>query len=556
MALLRIITNSFLCQSLIVITGLLLFIPITEVPLFDWDEINFAEAAREMVVTKNYLRVQIDYMPFWEKPPLFFWMQALSMHLFGINEFAARFPNAICGLLTILVIFNIGKSLKGIEFGLLWALTYAGCFLPQVYFMTGIIDPVYNLFVFISLYQLFLAFIKQRNWMHFVLSGAFLGLAVLTKGPVAVLLFALCLVFYDLLYNDRYFFKSFYKDHVIIKGLMWLCLSFTLICSVYYVTEYIQNGSWFFENFFNYHLRLLQTEDAGHGQPFYYHFLVLLIGCLPASVLLLGSVFKIPFQETDDNLQFRGLMIILLVVVLIVFSIVKTKIIHYSSLCYFPITFLSTYYLHSVMTHQLKWSRYLPVLLLITGFGFSCLLAAIPLGMMNLDIIVPYIKDPFVLGNLEAKASWHMVHFIPSFLYFASIIGAVICWRQHALKLGYVILFVGTLVGSNIAVRTIVPNIEKYTQGAVVEFCKGLVDKDCYVEVLDYKSYAHLFYAKKEFPLNVKARDKKWLLFGEIDKPAYFICKNIHAQKYMDMPQLTLLDEKNGFCFFYRPPLN
>jgi 4-amino-4-deoxy-L-arabinose transferase-like glycosyltransferase len=59
------------------------------------DEINFAESAREMIVTGDYSKVQINFNPFWEKPPLFIWMQVLSMKIFGINEFAARFPNAV-----------------------------------------------------------------------------------------------------------------------------------------------------------------------------------------------------------------------------------------------------------------------------------------------------------------------------------------------------------------------------------------------------------------------------------------------------------------------------
>lgn len=55
---------------LITICGLLLFIPfLGHVHLFDWDEINFAECAREMVVSKNYSTVTIDFLPFWEKPP-------------------------------------------------------------------------------------------------------------------------------------------------------------------------------------------------------------------------------------------------------------------------------------------------------------------------------------------------------------------------------------------------------------------------------------------------------------------------------------------------------
>ena len=87
--------------GLIGIIGLIIFASFnSQSHLFDWDEINFAEAAREMIVTGNYSLVLINYEPFWEKPPLFFWLQALCMNLFGINEFSARLPNAIAGALT------------------------------------------------------------------------------------------------------------------------------------------------------------------------------------------------------------------------------------------------------------------------------------------------------------------------------------------------------------------------------------------------------------------------------------------------------------------------
>ncbi|MFZ9295373.1 MAG: ArnT family glycosyltransferase, partial [Bacteroidia bacterium] len=59
-------------------------------PLFDWDEINFAECSREMLESGNFWDVQLYYKPFWEKPPLFIWIEACSMKLFGVNAFAAR----------------------------------------------------------------------------------------------------------------------------------------------------------------------------------------------------------------------------------------------------------------------------------------------------------------------------------------------------------------------------------------------------------------------------------------------------------------------------------
>ena len=109
-------------QLCLALGAALLFIPfLGKVHLFDWDEINFAESAREMIASGDYQTVRIFFEPFWEKPPLFIWLQVLALKLFGINEFAARFPNAICGILTLLVLYNLGKKLYNPKFGLIWA---------------------------------------------------------------------------------------------------------------------------------------------------------------------------------------------------------------------------------------------------------------------------------------------------------------------------------------------------------------------------------------------------------------------------------------------------
>src|SRR3954469_1087828 len=87
----------------------LVFLPfLGAVHLFDWDEINFAECAREMLVSGNFLNLQMNFQPFWEKPPLFIWLSALSMKVGGVNEFAARLPNAVCGIVTLPVLYLVG----------------------------------------------------------------------------------------------------------------------------------------------------------------------------------------------------------------------------------------------------------------------------------------------------------------------------------------------------------------------------------------------------------------------------------------------------------------
>src|SRR3954471_8451196 len=99
------LNNNFAAITFVVFFASVIFIPfIGNCPLFDWDEINFAECAREMVVSGDYSQVQLNFRPFWQKPPGFIWLQAISMNVFGVNEFAARFPNALCGAITLVVI--------------------------------------------------------------------------------------------------------------------------------------------------------------------------------------------------------------------------------------------------------------------------------------------------------------------------------------------------------------------------------------------------------------------------------------------------------------------
>jgi 4-amino-4-deoxy-L-arabinose transferase-like glycosyltransferase len=103
----RIASNQRLTLGLLLLLSSSFFIGIGNFHLFDWDEINFAESAREMIESSNYLQVQINYLPFWEKPPFFFWLQVGAMKLFGINDFAARFPNALFGVIYLFTFYFI-----------------------------------------------------------------------------------------------------------------------------------------------------------------------------------------------------------------------------------------------------------------------------------------------------------------------------------------------------------------------------------------------------------------------------------------------------------------
>lgn len=569
---------------LIVLGAALLFIPfLGQQHLFDWDEINFAECAREMVITGDYGTVSINYEPFWEKPPLFIWMQALSMEAFGINEFAARFPNAIGGIVTLLVLFFIGRRIYDERFALLWVLVYAGSLLPQFYFRLCIIDPWFNLFIFLGIwfFARYVFFIGDKSsaktWNRDIFySALFIGLAILTKGPVAALVFGLCFLVLRLrkrapIMQWNHF--MLYVGTILGVGGVW----FGVLAA--------QGNAHIIIEFVLYQLRLFSTEDAGHGGPFYYHWVVLLVGCFPASVFAL-TAFRGANNDTPFELHIKKSMRILFWVVLLLFSIVKTKIVHYSSLCWFPLTYLGAYTFYKLYTGQITWKRWQTVILLVIGGFFALAFLILPLIDSYKQAVVDtgWIKDPFAAEALLTSKAWGGFEWITGLLLLAGL-GATVYYLMKK-KSGneyraLLIVTISILVTTNLATLLITPNVEKYSQAGAISFFEEAASKGYYSEVLGHKSYAPFFYGQRQpgitkNPLYVEWRkqqspdflkelgtrsenetrlQREWMLNGVIDKPVYFVCKNTRAEEVRkDHPNLQEVRRAGGFVLFLRMP--
>ncbi len=555
-------------QFLIVIVASLLFIPFAGgVHLFDWDEINFAECAREMIVSHDYLNVQINFRPFWEKPPLFIWMQVLSMKVFGINEFAARFPNAVCGILSLLFIFNIGKKLFNENFGIWWVVAFAGSILPHFYFRSGIIDPCFNLLIFAAIWFFFRLHIAEeiisarQRFLFSALWGVFTGLAILTKGPTALLIIGL-VVAIAYLPDLMQIFKIRIR---LIKFVPDFKLRFQDI-SVFLVFTILIGGSWFLMQilsghadmvwkFILYQLRLFTIPDAGHGGHWSYHFVVLLVGVFPASLFALMR-FRRQDNQPSQQRQFHGLMLILFWVVLILFSIVKTKIVHYSSLCYFPLTFLATLAIRDMLNGSLPWKKWLSILLVVFASVFALLVSALPLVDTFKDKIISsgLIKDDFAVANLQAEVQWTGFEWLIGLVLLSAVIFAVILARRRSVNAALKVLFAGTTVFIALVILIFPYRIEKYSQGAVIDFYKTKATEKCYVLNSGYFSYAPLFYTAK---MPSDCARPMWLLTGNIDRPFYLVLKEPHYEKWKHIiPAMKVLYKKNGFVFLARYPAN
>lgn len=569
------IKNNRVIVFLIALIAALIFIPfIGNCPLFDWDEVNFAECAREMVVSGNYSRVQLNYQPFWEKPPFFIWLQALSMNVFGINEFAARFPNALCSIISLITLFHIGKNYHSVRFGIVWVIIYVSTLLPHFYFKSGIIDPWFNLFIFLSIYQCILFFHKsstKHTFLNAVLGGFFLGLAVLTKGPAAVLIVALTLLVF-LTWNKQ--LKLLFTSRFIIFILTTLVVSGT-----WFLVEWLKGNEQIIIEFIEYQFRLLETEDSGHSGSFAYHFIVLLLGCFPASFLFILTYLR--YNELNEiQKNYRKMILSLFWVVLIVFSIVQTKIIHYSSLCYFPLSFVATIgIVQQQKTIKFKWLSGIFYFLITLVISSAFIALGFTEQLKPFIIQGNFIEDEFAIHALSSKVHWSGFEFMLGFVYLAGALLIFYAIQKQRIRLFYLGAFMNTLFIS-FAILVIVPKIEGYTQHATIDFYKNCASQNCYIETRGFKSYAYLFYSQRKpddyvNPDQIKSIKKTldemekdghsrvksyalanllWLENGKIDRPAYFVAKTIHEKDVFLNENIAKLYDLNGYSFFVRIP--
>jgi 4-amino-4-deoxy-L-arabinose transferase-like glycosyltransferase len=532
------LTNTFI-YFLIIITASLFFIPfLGGVHLFDWDEVNFAEIAREMIVTNNFLQVQINYEPFFEKPPLFFWFQVVSMKIFGINEFAARFPNAVTGIITLLVLYKTGSIVMDRKFGFIWALAYFGSILPHFYFRSGIIDPMFNLFIYLGIYY-FIKFkwkkegqeeipLTKTKSLYLLLGGLFIGLAILTKGPVAYLIVFLTIIVYWIVKRFRMFAS--------VPQFVLFSLYAGFIMLVWFSIEYLNNGPDFIVEFIVYQIRLLNTQDAGHAGFPGYHVVVLLIGCFPASIFAIRAFYRMKLSSEHAR-DFRLWMMILFWVVLGLFTLVSTKIVHYSSMAYFPLTFMGALTIYQILENKIKINNWMKGGLLFISMALGLFVMVVPYLGQHIDLLRPmYEGNANGLAVLDADVNWTGWEAITGIILISAMILFLVFVKRQQLNRAFYAIFFGTALFIFFGLIFYIGRIEGYTQNTYVEMCKTLEGKEARVSTSGFKSYVHLFYTKR------LPSDK-----NEFIKEEYIFSKKHIEDYWKEKKGYTILENKNGY---------
>lgn len=192
------------------------------------DGSKYASVAKEVFASGDFIHLKVHGEAYEQKPPMLFWLSAVSYYIFGVSNFAFKLPLVLLGVLGIYSIYRLGKSLYGREAGMLAALLLGTSQVYFLFYMDIHTDTVLQPFVTFSLWQLY-EFIKTRKNIRFVLGFTGVGLAMLSKGPVGAVVPAFAvlghLIFtrqYRRLFDIRWYLGIIITGIVIIPALAGL----------------------------------------------------------------------------------------------------------------------------------------------------------------------------------------------------------------------------------------------------------------------------------------------------------------------------------------------
>jgi 4-amino-4-deoxy-L-arabinose transferase-like glycosyltransferase len=244
------------------------------------DEPRYARISEEMVLRGEYVTPTLNFLPWLEKPPLLFWIQAASYKAFGISEWSARVPVALLATLALVATWFLGQF-AGPRVALFSALVLASTVLFWLYARAGSTDmPLVGMLTLAMACGFRASLAPSLPWS--AATAALLGLAVLAKGPVALILFGAVFLLYFVLINRL----PVPATHLAL-GLL-VCLAMVV---PWFWLVWRENGYSFIATFWiNHHVARFVTHVHHHQQPFWYYLVVLFFGFFPWTFFLVSAV--------------------------------------------------------------------------------------------------------------------------------------------------------------------------------------------------------------------------------------------------------------------------
>lgn len=465
--------NSQLTIILIILFSSALFLfDLGKRDLWAPDEPTYAQVARGMWVSKDFILPHLNGETYSQKPPLLFWLIILFSLPFGeVTELSARLPSALAGIGCVIATFSLGKRFVGDRAGFLAALILSTSALFLWMSHRVAFDVVLTFFVMMSLICFLKGFSGESNdrQKHFLLFYVFLALAVLTKGPAGFIPPFITVLLYLAVQKKLRFLSKMEMG----KGFAIFCL----IVFGWVVAASIKGGHGYMnEILFKQNIGRF-TDPWDHHKPFYYFFINFPLNFLPWTFFIPGACIY-AFSEKEKR---RGMLFPFLwfAAVFGFFTICSGKR-HIYILPLFPaasliIAWFLDSFIGSPMDKRFRWIGYLP--------GYT---------LYGILVILGIILPIYVLKHLPGE-------FPPSLAMAITVAaGAILAIALLYLKKplhALLTTFLFTLLTFSLAKELVIPIInELKSSRSICQKAKGIMQPNDKLAIYGFFRPTYLYY--------------------------------------------------------------
>lgn len=270
---------------ILVVLWVCLFSGLGAIGLVGPDEPRYAAIARTMAETHDWITPRLWGTPWFEKPVLYYWAAGIAMRIFGVSEFAARLPSALAGLLA--VIAAAWAALRSYGLGVAW---YTLLMLPASVAMIGFSrsagpDMLFAGFLTASMaVAIEMLQTEKPGAILRIAFGFFLGVAVLAKGPAAVILAGGATLVWAA-FAKKWTAPFRFLHPLVIAAFCVTALPWYVLCA-------LRNPDFLRVFIWQHNFERYTTPIFEHRQPIWYYGYIVLLAVLPWIVFLLGALFR------------------------------------------------------------------------------------------------------------------------------------------------------------------------------------------------------------------------------------------------------------------------
>lgn len=258
---------------------------IGSLPLLGPDEPRYAQVAREMFMRGDPVTPTLGGHTWFEKPALLYWMIAASFKVFGVSEFSARLGPAVCGLLTIVAVWRVGRK---IDAGFWSLIVTATCLGLIVFSRAASFDVVITMTTTWALAFFLLHELRSTDRKGLLLVGfyACIGLSLIAKGLVGIVVpFGVVALYYVL--------RREWPARSVLMSVIWGLPLAVAVSAVWYGPVIARHGWSFIDEFFlQHHFARYVSNKYQHPQPFYFFPAIILMLALPWTPYLIYALAK------------------------------------------------------------------------------------------------------------------------------------------------------------------------------------------------------------------------------------------------------------------------